>query len=120
MSSNLTNVSTITFDDVNQVLQTLKKQKDVLNSAYTKQIASVLESSQACFSVAGLDYSQISDAFNKTFTNLDSNFYSLVDVLENDVLKKYSSLVLAVKEMFNSKFASEMSALLELNTNKKS
>ena len=104
----------ITLDEVSLVLKSLKEQREAIRSVYKNKIAGVLDSSAGCFSVAGLDHAQISEAFNKKFAELDKKYYALIDVLENNVIKEYSEIIAALREMFNDKFASQMQDLLGL------
>jgi hypothetical protein len=106
------NVSRIRFDEVGKILESLKQQKETINKVYNTKIIKVLESSQQCFQVANLNYAEINETIAKTFNSLDKKYYNLIDVLENNVLRGYTEVVLAIQQMFNSEFASQMSELL--------
>ncbi len=104
----------VTTADLKKVLSSLKSERDTINKVYTSQIKSVLESSQACFQVAGLNYTTILNSINTTFKNLNTNFNNLIDVLENDVIKNYDELLEALRQKFGAQFAAQMQSLLGL------
>lgn len=114
--NSVSNVSKITLDEVKVVLNSLKEQRETISSVYNSEISTVLESSSSCLTVAGLDYSQIIDTFNSTFTKLDERYYALIDVLENNVIKNYDELVTVIRQMFNDTFAKQMEELLGLTS----
>ena len=105
----------ITANELKNVLSSLKRQRETIKTTYNSMIKNVLESSSSCFSVAGLDYESIISSFDSTFTSLDSNLGALIDVLENNVIKTYSELVIAIRQMFGTDFANRMSQLIGLN-----
>ena len=107
--------SVISVEDVKDVLSKLKTQREVLNNTFKNEIENVLHSSQLCFSIAGVDYSAVYDSFNRTFTQLDNRFESLIKVLDNGVIDKYSDLINAVNKMFNKDFGNQINYLLEIN-----
>ena len=102
----------ITTEELKSVLSSLKTQKETISNTYNNMIVKVLDNSASCFSVSGLDYSKISEAYKETFTKLDQNFEKLIDLLENHVIKKYSELAAALRQMFDVEFASKMEELL--------
>lgn len=111
----MANYSTsITIDELKAVLSSLKTQRDSINNTYTNDIKKVLESSDTCLKVAGLDTTAINNSISNTFKNLDSYFNGLIDVLENDIILNYSELTEALRQMFGSDFAAQMASLLEL------
>lgn len=104
----------VTTAELRKVLSSLKTERDTMNKVYTSQIKGVLETSQTCFQVAGLDYQSIINAIDTTFKNLNTNFNNLIDVLENDVIKNYDELLDALRQQFGAQFASQMQTLLGL------
>ncbi|MBP5678234.1 MAG: hypothetical protein J6X28_00200 [Bacilli bacterium] len=102
----------ITLAELQNVLASLKTQRDTMNTTYKTSIKQVLDSSTECFSVAGLDYSTIMAAFNDTFNTLDKNYDGLINVLENSVIKDYSELTTAIRKMFGDNFGARLSELL--------
>ena len=109
MASNSMAIST---EELRAVLESLKQQRETISETYNSMIKKVLESSSYCFSVSGLDYSSIISAFDNTFRIIDARFESLINVLENNVIKNYSELTIAIRKMFDSEFASKISELL--------
>jgi len=104
----------VTTADLRKVLASLKSERDSLSKVYSSEVKGVLESSQQCFQVAGLDYSSITGAIDNTFKTLNTNLTSLIDVLENDVIKNYDELLDALRQKFGAQFASQMQSLLGL------
>ena len=106
------NKTEITIVELKSVLNSLKNQQETMNSTYNTLIKPVLDSSSQCFQVAGLDYSEIQTIFSKTFSSVDNKFYNLINVLENDVIGKYSELALALKKLFGNDFATQLNDLI--------
>lgn len=106
------NKTAITVAELKTVLNSLKEQQESMQSTYNSLIKPVLDSSSQCFQVAGLDYTEIESIFNKTFSSVDNKFASLINVLENDVIGKYSELALALKKLFGNDFATQLNDLL--------
>ena len=102
----------VTIEDLKLVLSSLKSQKETINSIYNGKIKSVLESSNSCLSVSGLDYSSIINTFDSTFNELDYNFETLISVLEKNVIGTYTELAGTLKNMFGTEFASKMTDIL--------
>ena len=112
--ANISGSSAITIEELKKVLQSLKEQKDIINKTYNERIVTVINNSASCLSVAGLDYSKIEASYKDTFTKINNNFENLINLLENDVIKNYSELAMAIKQMFNVDFANKMESLLNL------
>lgn len=106
--------SRISIEDLKRVLASLKEQRDIMNNTYNNSIKSVLESSTDCFRVSGLNNEMIIGSFDDTFKNLNNNFNGLINVLENNVIKTYSELTIAIRQMFGEQFASRLIELLEI------
>ena len=104
----------VTTSELKKVLSSLKTERDTLNNVYNSQIKEILESSQSCFQIAGLDPSQISSTIESTFKTLNSNFNDLIGVLDNNVIKNYDELLTALNQKFGAQFASQMQNLLGL------
>lgn len=111
----MNNKTQITVSELNQVLSSLKQQQSELSTVYNSNIKKVLESSSSCLMVAGLNYDEILSSFSTTFTNLDTAFTNLINVLQNDVIKNYSETALVIRQMFNNEFASQLSELLNIS-----
>ena len=106
---------TITTAELKRVVSSLKSERDLIQNTYKSQIKSVLESSETCFKVAGLDYTSIINTFDSTFSMLYNRFNSLIEVLENNVIRNYDELSSALIQMFGQNFASQLSSLLGIN-----
>ena len=104
--------SAITIEELNKVLTSLKQQKEIISNEYKNNISKVLENSSSCISVSGLDMSSVTSAFQSTFNTLDRNFDTLINVLENNVIKNYTELAEAIRKLFGAQFASQISDLL--------
>ena len=104
----------ISTEELKVVLNSLKTQRETIQTTYNSMIKKVLESSSSCFSVSGLDYTEIISAFDTTFKNLDNHFDSLINLLENGVIQRYSELAMALRKMFGVDFASQLSQLMGL------
>ncbi len=104
----------ISITELNSVVTSLKNQKQSLSDARL-QIKNVLDSSSSCLSVSGLSYADISEAFDKTFNDLDNRFDALIKILETDVIKNYLELISVIRKVFNQEFASRISDLLEIS-----
>ena len=107
--------TSITLAEIKTVLNSLKQQRDIINKSYSSDIKKVLESSNVCFQVAGLDTTEINQTIESTFKSINKNMNGLIDVLENDVIKNYTEVTAAVKQMFGSSFAAKISELLNLS-----
>lgn len=107
--------TSITLEEIKTVLNTLKQQRDIINNSYNQDIKKVLESSNSCLQVAGLDTSQINQTIGDTFKSINENMNGLVGVLENDVIKNYAEVATTLKQMFGSNFAAKLSELLNLS-----
>ncbi len=106
----------VSIVDLKNVLTSLKKQRDILNNEYKGSISSVLDSSQSCLGVAGLNTAVIKESFNNVFKNINTSLDALINVLENNVIKNYSELAEAIRKLFNNDFASKMNDLLGTNS----
>ncbi|MBQ6497493.1 MAG: hypothetical protein IJI58_02125 [Bacilli bacterium] len=106
----------ITTAELKTVLTSLKNQREAISNEYNNNIRRVLDSSSSCFSVAGLDYNTIIDTFDDTFSTMDKNFENLIYVLENNIIKNYTELVAAIRQMFGKSFADKLTNLLGINS----
>lgn len=102
----------ITTEELKVVAESLKKQRDTLNDIYKTQIQKVLEQSSSCFSVAGLDTTSINSSFEQTFKGINTNLTTLIDLLENKVIKSYSELSYAIQQMFTADFGAKLNEIL--------
>ena len=110
------NGTRISTEELKTLLSSLKEQRELISNEYKNSIRNVLESSSSCFNVSGLDYSYIISIFDDTFNSLESNFDRLIDVLENNVIKNYSELAVAIKKMFDENFANKLNEILGVNS----
>ena len=104
--------SRISIEELKRVLASLQEQRDIINNTYNNSIKRVLESSADCFTVSGLNNEMIIASFDDTFKNLNNNFNGLINVLENNVIKTYTELAAAIRQMFGEQFASKLIDLL--------
>ncbi len=104
--------SAISLEELKQVSKALQSQKDTIYSLYKKNIVSVLESSRSCFKVAGVDFTNIENTFRSIYTELNRNYESLINVLNNNVIAGYSEVSETIKRMFNKEFATKLNEIL--------
>ena len=117
--ANIDGSTAITTEQLKTVLNSLKTQRETIRTTYDSMIKQVLDSSSSCFSVAGLDQSSVNSAFADTFKKIDTNFDALINVLENDVIKRYSELAMAIQQMFGGDFAARLSELIGISSTNK-
>ena len=110
-------VSSISIEEVKVVLNNLKAQNELIKNTFKNEIVNVLQLSESCLSVAGLDYSKIYDSLNETFTKVDERFINLINALDGVVIKNYNQTSDTVSKMFNNDFANQLSDLLDVNNN---
>ena len=108
------NGSAITASELKIVLNSLKNQRDIIYKTYNGEIKNVLDSSQGCLTVSGVDYNSMIESFSSTFRTLDKHFDSLITMLEKNVIQNYSELSLALKKLFNNDLAARLNELLGL------
>ena len=104
----------ISIDELKSISKSLQSQKDTIYGTYTSKVVPVLESTRACFKISGLDFSNIESAFKNTFTTLNTNFESLINVLNNNIIAGYSDVSVSIRQMFNQDFASRLNELLNI------
>ncbi len=104
--------SAISLEELKRVLTSLKNQRETIINEYKSNITKVLETSHDCISVSGLDMYAVTSAFDSTFNALEQNFDALIQVLENDIIKNYSDLSMAIQNLFSAQFAAKLSELL--------
>ncbi len=108
----------ISTEELKTVLNSLKSQRDIIINEYRNSIKNVLNSSSSCFRVSGINIDTIISIFDDTFNNLDRCFEILIDALENNVIKNYSELAIAIRKMFDDNFASKIMSLLNYRNDK--
>lgn len=108
------NGTAISIDQVKLVLQSLKNSKSNIKSTYNNDIRSVLQSSQQCLAVSGVNYTQLINILDEVFKTIDTNFDGLIDVLENKVISGYTDLSFALTQLFNNSLGSQLSSLLNI------
>ena len=106
--------TSITLEEIKAVLASLKQQRDTIKDCYNSDIKKVLESSDACLKVSGLDTSAINSSISTTFNKVIEYLNGLINVLENDVIKNYSDVSTSLRQMFGSDFATKLSELLDI------
>ncbi len=106
--------SAISLDQLKTVANSLEEQRQAIYNTYNQKVKKVLTSSQQCFQVAGLDFSQIESSFNTTFNTVNTNLQGLVLLLNNDVIRNYSEVSEALKKLFNTDLAKQLESLLSI------
>ena len=107
----------VSISELKSISQSLDVQRSQIYSTYKNKIVPVLESSDKCFYVAGLQTKEIITNFNTIFSNkskINSRLSGLVNVLNNNVIAQYNEISLAIAQMFNKDFASRLRELLNL------
>ena len=92
--------------------------KDTINTLYKNKIKAVLTSTNTCFGVNGVDFSDIENAFNNSFNNLNNYYGDLINVLNNDVIARYSELLDALRKTFNQDLKSKLMSYLKISSSK--
>lgn len=113
MASNKTYVS---ISELKAIAKSLDNQRDQIYTTYKNKVVPVLESSEKCFYIAGLNTKEIITNFNSIFNNVNTRLTNLVNVLNNDVIAQYNEIASAISQMFNRDFASRLRELLDLKT----
>ncbi len=114
-----TDTTSISLEELKVLSRALEQQKNSIYNAYKNDIVTVLETTKKCFSISGVDYSNIEQAFNSTFTNLNNGYEALIDVLNNKIIAQYSEVVNSLKQLFNSQFANQLNSILGIVNSKK-
>ena len=109
------NESGVSIDlaELKSIANSIQTQREEIQKIYSGPIVSVLNASNQCFSISGLNLNKIYDEFNKCFQSIDLHLGNLEEVLNNNVIKNYSEVQTAIKQMFNNEFASKFSSLLD-------
>lgn len=113
MASNKTYVS---ISELKAIAKSLDNQRDQIYTTYKNKVVPILESSEKCFYIAGLNTKEIITNFNSIFNNVNTRLTNLVNVLNNDVIAQYNEIASAISQMFNRDFASRLRELLDLKT----
>ena len=113
MASNKTYVS---ISELKAIAKSLDNQRDQIYTTYKNKVVPVLESSEKCFYIAGLNTKEIITNFNSIFNNVNTRLTNLVNVLNNDVIAQYNEIASAISQMFNRDFSSRLRELLDLKT----
>ncbi len=108
------NKSYLSISDLRQIAKSLESERNTLYSTYKNKIVPVLESTSSCFQVAGLDTTEIINSFNSIFNTLNDRLFSLINVLNTNVINNYNDMLLAIREMFNNDCAAKLKDLLSL------
>ena len=110
--------TSISLDELKAVAKSLQSQKDTINTLYKNKIKAVLTSTNTCFGVNGVDFSDIENAFNNSFNNLNNYYGDLINVLNNDVIARYSELLDALRKTFNQDLKSKLMSYLKISSSK--
>ena len=109
----------VSLTQLKEISTSLDSEKQEIMNTYKNQILPVLNSSEKCFHVAGLNTNEIISSFDTIFKNVDGRISALTDALNNNVIKQYSEISAAISQMFNNNFASELKSLLSIICNLK-
>ena len=112
---NMSGKNSISAAELKRVVESLKEQRDIIKKGYYSSIRGDLIVSAACLKVSGLDYKKIIYAFDDNFYSILQKFEDLIYALENDIIKNYSELTEALRQLFGAQFANKLSSLLGLN-----
>ncbi len=112
---NMSGKNSISAAELKRVVESLKEQRDIIKKGYYSSIRGDLIESAACLKVSGLDYKKIIYAFDDNFYSILQKFEDLIYALENDIIKNYSELTEALRQLFGAQFANKLSSLLGLN-----
>ena len=105
----------VSLDELKQIANSLESQREQIYNTYNNKVKVVLQNTDKCFKVAGLKTADILNSFNTTFKNINDGLSGLVNVLNNNVIPQYNEIAIAIQEMFNRDFASQMTELLSLD-----
>lgn len=108
------NKAYISLEEVKSVLQSLENERNQIYNAYKTNIAPVLNASDNCFQVAGLNTKDIISSFDKIFSDLDGKIAQLTNVLNTSVIQGYSETTSVIRQMFDKDFANKLSSLLDI------
>ncbi len=105
----------VSLDELKQIANSLESQREQIYNTYNNKVKVVLQNTDKCFKVAGLKTTDILNSFNTTFKNINDGLSGLVNVLNNNVIPQYNEIAIAIQQMFNRDFASQMTELLSLD-----
>ncbi len=105
----------VSLDELKQIANSLESQREQIYNTYNNKVKVVLQNTDKCFKVAGLKTADILNSFNTTFKSINDGLSGLVNVLNNNVIPQYNEIAIAIQQMFNRDFASQMTELLSLN-----
>ena len=106
--------SYVKTDDLNSIANGINKQKDKIIEAYNSKIKSAFDYSSKFLVVSGLDYNDTIKAYDDLFNSLNNQVTKLVDVLEKDIIPKYSEANQLISSMFNNEFKEQMQRALQI------
>ena len=103
-------------DEIRQIAQNISTRREEIKNVYTTDILPILNSSEECLKVSGLNYEEVLQSFSSLFNSLDTQLNSLSDVLINKVIPNYDGVSDVIKRLFNTTLADQMSqALTKMN-----
>ena len=103
----------VNANELQNVLASLKKQREVLSNEYKESICDILEESSSCLEIASVDITEINNSFRDVFNDIDTNLEALINVLENKVIKNYTDLSDAIKNSFNNDFKNQLDEIMK-------
>ena len=81
------------------IAKSIESKKEQIINIYKTEVLPALESSESCLAVAGLNYSELINAFNKVYNGIDSQISSLTNVLINKIAPNYDAIALSIKSL---------------------
>lgn len=96
-------------DEIRQIANNINSKREEINGVFKTDVLPVLNSSEDCLKVSGLNYDEVINAFNNLFNSLDGQLNNLTDVLINKVIPSYENVSEVIKKYFNADFAEQMS-----------
>ena len=92
-----------------------KKRQEIIN-IFNQDINNILNLSENCFKVSGLNYSDVKSSFNSVFNQLDERLSALTKVLNEKIIPMYENSSNNIRSMFNNNFAEDMKKTFKVHT----
>ena len=83
-------------------------------NTFTSKILPVLNSSEECLKVSGLNYEEVQKSFNDVFNKLDGRLTDLSRALTDKIIPGYENASDVIRQMFNTEFAEELQKALSI------
>ncbi len=104
-------------EEIRQIAQNINAKREEIKNVYSANVLPILNSSEECLKVSGLNYEEVLQSFNSLFNSLDAQLNSLSDVLVNKVIPGYENVSDVIKKLFNSTLADQISqAMTKMNS----